>query len=70
MTSRPRVRDKTAGMSSDDLAERLLDVEVKLAYQDRLVAQLDEVVRELGARVVALSAEVERLRTAGDEKAP
>jgi len=47
---------------SDDLAERVLDVEVKLAYQDRLVAELDAVVRDLGARVVALSAEVERLR--------
>ena len=55
-------------MSSDDLAERLLDVEVKLAYQDRLVAQLDEVVRDLGARVVALAAEVERLRAAGADQ--
>lgn len=49
-------------MADDDLGDRLLDVEVKLAYQDRLVAQLDEVVRELGARLVALTAEVDRLR--------
>jgi len=49
-------------MADDDLAERLLDVEVKLAYQDRLVAQLDEAMRELGGRLMALTAEVERLR--------
>lgn len=54
-------------MATDDLAERLLDAEVKLAYQDRLIAQLDEAVRELGTRVLALGAEVERLRKVKDE---
>ncbi len=51
-------------MADDDLAERLTNLEVKVAYQDRLVVELDEVVRELGARVLALSGEVDRLRKA------
>lgn len=49
---------------ADDLAERLIDLEVRLAYQDRAVAALDEVVRELAARVAAAEAELARMRAA------
>jgi uncharacterized coiled-coil protein SlyX len=48
----------------DDLRERLMDLEVRVAYQDRLVAALDEVVRELGGRVVTLSRELTELKAA------
>jgi uncharacterized coiled-coil protein SlyX len=48
----------------DDLRERLTDLEVRVAYQDRLVATLDEVVRELGGRVMSLSRELEEIKAA------
>ena len=51
-------------MADDDLRERLTDLEVRLAYQDRTVATLDEVVRELSGRLAALEAELDRMRTA------
>ena len=49
-------------MADDDLRERLTDLEVRLAYQDRAVVTLDEVVRELASRVAALEAELGRMR--------
>jgi len=49
---------------SDDLAERLTDLEVQLAYQDRTVHTLDEVVRELAARLAAMESELGRIRAA------
>jgi uncharacterized coiled-coil protein SlyX len=51
-------------MSDSDLAERMTDLEVRLAYQDRTVAALDEVVRELAGRIAVLERDVARLRTA------
>ena len=51
-------------MSDSDLAERMTDLEVRLAYQDRTVAALDEVVRELAGRVAVLERDVARLRAA------
>lgn len=36
-------------MSDDD---RFIDLEVKLAYQERLIRELDKLVRELADRVV------------------
>jgi uncharacterized coiled-coil protein SlyX len=47
-----------------DLADRLTDAEVRLAYQDRTIAALDEVVRELADRVARLERELERLTMA------
>jgi uncharacterized coiled-coil protein SlyX len=47
-----------------DLAERVTDAEVRLAYQDRTIAALDEVVRELAGRIAVLERELERLSTA------
>lgn len=49
-------------MADDDLRERLTDLEVRLAYQDRTVVTLDEVVRELAGRVAALESELGRIR--------
>jgi uncharacterized coiled-coil protein SlyX len=51
-------------MSDSDLAERMTDLEVRLAYQDRTVAALDEVIRELAGRIAALEHDVARLRAA------
>ena len=51
-------------MPADDaaLAETVLDLEVRLAYQDRTIAALDEVVRTLFARVEKLEKDLEQLR--------
>lgn len=51
-------------MSADTaaLAEALLELEVRLAYQDRTVAALDEVIRTLFARVERLEGELVELR--------
>jgi uncharacterized coiled-coil protein SlyX len=44
------------------LAESLLDLEVRVAYQDRTITALDEVVRALHARVDSLEKELVELR--------
>ena len=46
----------------DDLAERVTDLEVRLAYQDRIIAALDEVVRGFAARVETLERELGEIR--------
>lgn len=53
-------------MTSDDepLSERMLDLEVKLAFQDRRVRELDALVRELADRLVAAERELRQLRDA------
>ncbi len=38
----------------DPVADRLVDLEIRLAYQDRLIATLDEVVRSFTSRVEIL----------------
>ena len=45
----------------DALDEKLVDLEVKLAFQDRAVTALDEVVRVLVAKVDALTRRIEEL---------
>lgn len=47
------------------LAETVRDLEVRLAYQDHTVAQLDGVVRALFDRLEAVEKEVRELRQAG-----
>ena len=42
----------------------LVDLEVKLAYQDRLIRDLDDLVRKFGARLDELAREVEALKAA------
>jgi len=51
-------------MAVDDrpLAEVVTDLELRLAYQDRALAALDEVVRSLFARLEALEKDVKDLR--------
>jgi uncharacterized coiled-coil protein SlyX len=46
----------------EELADKIIDLEVRIAYQDRTIATLDEVVRELAGRLARLEAEVARLR--------
>ena len=53
-------------MSDEDVRERLMDLEVRLAYQDRTITALDEVVRGLGAKLAALEHQVRAL----SDKAP
>jgi uncharacterized coiled-coil protein SlyX len=47
---------------ADELSERLIDAEVRLAYQDRTITALDDAVRELARRVAALEAQLAALR--------
>ena len=49
MPTDPRGSDRTALFE-----ERLIDLEVRLAYQDRTLRTLDDVVRTLADRVDAL----------------
>jgi uncharacterized coiled-coil protein SlyX len=44
------------------LADQLIDLEVKLAFQDRLIRELDTLVREFGTRLDATQREVEALK--------
>jgi uncharacterized coiled-coil protein SlyX len=45
-------------------AERWLDLEVKLAYQERLIHQLDTLVREFGTRLDAAERELKQIKQA------
>lgn len=43
-------------------AERLTDLEIKVAYQDKLIADLDALVRSFGAKLDELSRELKQLK--------
>jgi uncharacterized coiled-coil protein SlyX len=47
------------------LAESITDLEVRLAYQDRTIAALDDVVRALFTRLEAVEKELRDLRQGG-----
>jgi uncharacterized coiled-coil protein SlyX len=49
--------------ASDD-AERWLDLDVKLAYQERLIQELDALVREFGARLDKAERELAEIKQA------
>jgi uncharacterized coiled-coil protein SlyX len=51
------------GMSAE-LAERIDDLEVKLAFQDKLIRELDAYVRTFGDRVEAAERELKELKQA------
>ncbi|HMG23200.1 MAG TPA: SlyX family protein [Kofleriaceae bacterium] len=54
-----------ADRSDDDGdAERWLDLDVKLAYQERLIHELDALVREFGARLDKTERELVQLKQA------
>lgn len=40
----------------------LIELEMRIAHQDRIIADLDEVVREFADRVIALERELKDLR--------
>jgi SlyX protein len=42
--------------------ERLVDLEVRVAYQDKLITELDAVIREFTKRTIELEREVAELR--------
>ncbi|MFN0248596.1 MAG: SlyX family protein [Kofleriaceae bacterium] len=44
------------------LADQIIDLEVKLAYQDRLIKDLDNLVREFGTRLDATQRELDALK--------
>ena len=44
------------------LEERIVDLEVRTAYQDKLIAELDEVVRELSTHVESLESLLKDLK--------
>ena len=48
----------------ESLADAVIELEIRIAYQDRTVAALDEIVRQLHARVDTLEAALRELRQA------
>lgn len=50
------------GKAVSDHAEHLLDLEIKLAYQERLIRDLDTHVRELGDRLVKTERELAEIK--------
>lgn len=57
-------------MSEASDAERWLDLDVKLAYQERLIQELDALVREFGARLDAAERELKQIKEAMPPPAP
>jgi len=45
-----------------ELSEHLVDLEVKLAYQERLIRELDALVREFATRLDKAERELETLK--------
>ncbi len=49
---------------SAELAERVEDLEVRLAFQDKLIRELDALVRQFGDRLDEVSRELKQLKQA------
>jgi uncharacterized coiled-coil protein SlyX len=58
----PDPGDAGAAPESAELSERMLDLEVRLAYQDRQVRALDALVREFADRLDAAERELKQLK--------
>lgn len=63
MSDRP-VSDAPMSDRAEADAERWLDLDVKLAYQERLIHELDALVREFGARLDKAERELVQLKQA------
>jgi SlyX protein len=50
--------------------ERIIELEVRVAYQDKVIGDLDEVVRAFADRVQKLERQLEELREAALDGAP
>lgn len=48
------------------LEEKVVDLEVRAAYQDKLIDELEQVVREFSARVERLESRVKELKDSLD----
>ena len=62
-------------MSDDTLATRLDDLEVRYAFQDETIRQLDEVIQDMSTQVERLKSELKSVReqlkeTLGPEAPP
>lgn len=54
----------------DPLREEMIDLEVRIAFQQRTISDLDALVRTLYTRIEALEREVALLRAGGDAGPP
>jgi SlyX protein len=52
-----------------NIEDRIIELEMRIAHQDRTIADLDEVVREFADRVAGLEQEVKELRAASRDSA-
>lgn len=52
-----------AATTSEDLVERMVDLEVRLAFQDKLLRELDDVLRVLMDRLAEAETAIEQLRS-------
>jgi uncharacterized coiled-coil protein SlyX len=55
---------EATGPTDPDDAERWLDLDVKLAYQERLIQELDALVREFATRLDKAERELEQIKRA------
>ena len=55
---------------ADSLAEAITDLEIRVAYQDRALTALDEVVRTLYGKVEALERELAEVRRTAEGPPP
>ena len=50
--------------------ERIVELEIRVAYQDKIIAELDAVVREFSDRTLKLERELAELRATVQAAAP
>lgn len=55
--------DDMSATPTVELVERMMDLEVRLAFQDQLLRELDDVLRVLMDRLVAAETTIEQLRS-------
>jgi SlyX protein len=52
------------------MEERLVELEIRIAYQERMLAELDAVVREFAERTAKLERELAELRASVQSASP